>query len=141
MARKILAYGLPVYLYGLELLVRALANVWGENFSGPTLAGAGMVILLPLTEGKAIDVADNALRTRLTELKAKAHSTKETGFCDFVWLIFFASLLAWMASIFLTFRFEIVHAPPITLAFAIGCAIYIVAIVLSEVKVHIDGTG
>jgi hypothetical protein len=52
MFRKALLYGLPVYLYGLEFLLKLIANLKADSVAGPTLAGAGLGFLLPLTELK-----------------------------------------------------------------------------------------
>ena len=42
MIRKILLFGLPVYLYVLEALLKTVASVKSESLLGLTLAGAGM---------------------------------------------------------------------------------------------------
>jgi hypothetical protein len=103
MFRKILLYGLPIYLYGLELLLKAIANVTADSVAGPTLAGAGIGFLLPPTELKSV-VLDPTLAAALTKLNAVAYTSCAKTFTDFVWVAFFLSLGAWMYSIYLTLQ-------------------------------------
>ncbi|MGA8271449.1 MAG: hypothetical protein WB919_07795, partial [Candidatus Sulfotelmatobacter sp.] len=56
MFKKVMLYGLPLYLYGLELLLKALATIKADSVAGPTLAGAGLGFLLPLTELKPVSI-------------------------------------------------------------------------------------
>lgn len=95
MFRKILLYGLPLYLYGLELLLKAIANVTADSVAGPTLAGAAIGFLLPLTELKSVTM-DATLAQALTKLNARAHSPRDKVFTDLVWVIFFLSLGGWI---------------------------------------------
>jgi len=47
MFRKFLLYGMPVYLYALELLLKTMAAVQADSVAGPTLAGAGLASFCP----------------------------------------------------------------------------------------------
>jgi len=71
--RKILLYGLPVYLYGLEFLLRQMAKTHSDSLAGPTLAGAGIGFLLPLTELKKIQL-EPALLAQLQTAKLQVYS-------------------------------------------------------------------
>ena len=132
MFRKVLLYGLPVYLYGLEIFLRTLANVGMESLAGPTLAGAGMAFLLPLTELKQLKIDEAAARV-LAEANAKAYSARDKVFSDFVWLAFFLSLAGWMYALFRIMR-PLPAPQSINWSFASGCAVFVVSIVLSEIK-------
>lgn len=134
MFHKLLLYSLPVYLYGLELLLKALAALPGDSLAGPTLAGAGIGFLLPLTQLKPIAI-DPALATHLANISAAVYSPRDRKFSDFVWLMFFVSLLAWMYTIFLTSRPG--SADSTVGPLAIGSSVYALAIVLAEAKERI----
>ncbi|MGA9043232.1 MAG: hypothetical protein WB421_22225 [Terriglobales bacterium] len=133
MFKKIMLYGLPLYLYGLELLLKAFANIKADSVAGPTLAGAGLGFLLPLTELKAVAI-DPAVRKKLEEAKAAVYSKSDKTFCDFVWVCFFASLASWMWCIYLTLHPLRESSGYINKSFTIGCIIFIVSVVLTEVK-------
>ncbi len=130
MFRKILLYGLPLYLYGLELLLKAIANVTADSVAGPTLAGAGIGFLLPLTELKSV-VIDAPLAQALTALNAVAYSPRAKTFSDFVWVMFFLSLGGWMYSIYLTLH-RAGQPQAINWPFVIGAVTFAVSIGLSE---------
>jgi len=130
MFRKFLLYGLPLYLYGLETFLKTIAAVGAESFLGPTLAGAGIGFLMPLTDLKLIPVADSIAK-ELSRLSATAISSRDRRFVDFVWVVFFLSLGAWMYSVFLSFH---PSQNPIISPVTIGCVIFIVSLVLSEIK-------
>lgn len=138
MFRKILLYGLPVYLYGLELLLRTLANVKADSVAGPTLAGAGIGFLLPLTQLKQVAVADQKLQATLAKMHAKVHSSRDQQFTEFVWFMFFVSLGSWMYSLYLTLKptqaQTVAIAVPLNWPLSIGCAIFFVSIILAEIK-------
>jgi len=131
--RKILLYGLPIYLYGLELLLKAMANVTADSVAGPTLAGAGIGFLLPLTQLKTVAVADQNLQAELAKMRVKVHKTSDEQFTDFVWFAFFLSLAAWMFSIYLTLK-PIQPPVPLNWPLSIGCVIFVISIVLAEIK-------
>jgi hypothetical protein len=133
MFRKILLYGLPLYLYALELLIKAVASVNADSVAGPTLAGAGIGFLLPLTELKRIQV-DPALLTQLKSAGASVYSPRDKSFSDFVWVAFFLSLVAWMYSISLTLRHSSGSHGAVNWPLLIGCIIFVAAVVLAEVK-------
>jgi hypothetical protein len=133
MFKKILIFGLPVYLYGLESLMKALASIQSDSVAGPTLAGAALSFLLPLTEFKPVPLPPSTQR-RLNIAGANAHLTKDKNFVDLVWLVFFLSLGGWRLSLYLTFK-------PLRLlggfandSFALGVIIYLAALALSLLK-------
>jgi hypothetical protein len=133
MFKKILLYGLPVYLYLLELLLKLFASIKADSVAGPTLAGAALGFLLPLTDLK-VPSLDPAILAQLKKAKASAHSKRDKAFSDFVWVCFFSSLALWMFCIYLTLRplresGKIVNTPLL-----IGCIIFLVSIVLTEIK-------
>src|SRR5436305_1230590 len=101
MFRKILFYGLPIYLYGLEWLLKTVAAVTSESLLGPTLAGAGIGFLLPLTDLKALAIPDT-LKNELLQHKASIYSPRDKSLVDFVWVTFFISLGAWMYCVYLS---------------------------------------
>src|SRR5260221_2665704 len=103
MFKKILLYGLPVYLYGLEFLLKAFASIKSDSVAGPTLAGAALGFLLPLTELKVPNI-DPALLTQLKTAVASAYVSSDKTFSEFIWVCFFASLGGWMVSIYLTLQ-------------------------------------
>lgn len=133
MFKKMLLYGLPLYLYGLEFLLKALANIQADSVAGPTLAGAGLGFLLPLTDLKAVPV-DARVLEQLKSKGANAYSETDRAFSDFVWVFFFASLGAWMACIYLTLRPLENTFKHLNKSLLIGCIIFVVSIVLTEIK-------
>lgn len=133
MFRKFLLYGLPLYMYVLELLLKQFANMNADSVAGPTLAGAGIGFLLPLTELKRPAV-DQALLTQLKNANIAVYSPKDKAFSDGVWFAFFFSLLGWMYSIFLTVkRSGSVHTG-VNWALTIGCIVFVASVVLAEFK-------
>jgi uncharacterized membrane protein (DUF485 family) len=139
MFRKAMLYGLPVYLYGLELLLKGFAAIKADSVVGPTLAGAGLGFLLPLTELKAVSSIDPELRRKLEEAKAAVYSRTDKSFSDFVWVCFFCSLAFWMWCIYLTLHVTQesgwhVLGWSVNKSFAIGCIIFLVSVVLTEIK-------
>jgi hypothetical protein len=134
MFRKVLLYGLPVYLYGLELLLKAVAAIGSESLLGPTMAGAGIGFLLPLTDLKPVSVPATLMK-ELKDHKASIYSERDKVLVDFVWVTFFLSLAAWMYSVFLSFPTH--HASYSWIPAAIGCAVFLISLVLSEIKERI----
>jgi hypothetical protein len=139
MFRKAMLYGLPIYLYGLELLLKHFAAITADSVVGPTLAGAGLGFLLPLTELKEVSSVDHEVLRKLKEAKAVAYSRRDKSFSDFVWVCFFSALGFWMWCIYLTL--PVAQGPgwnafgwDINKSFVIGCIIFFVSIVLTEIK-------
>ena len=133
MFKKILLYGLPIYLYGLEFLLKAIASIQADSVAGPTLAGAGLGFLLPLTDLKT-PALDPKVLNQLKAAGASAYSTGDKTFCDFVWVLFFASLAAWMFCIYLTLRPAHGVGGTLNKSLLIGCIIFVVSIVMAEIK-------
>jgi hypothetical protein len=133
MFKKVLIYGLPVYLYGLESLMKALASIKADSVAGPTLAGAALSLLVPLTEFKTVPLSGSAVK-QLDALGADAHLRKDKNFIDFIWLFFFVSLGAWVLCIYLTLRPPQGLRNSANLSLMIGCIIYLSAVALAELK-------
>jgi hypothetical protein len=133
MFRKVLLYGLPVYMYVLESLLKTVASVTSDSLAGPTLAGAGIGFLLPLTDLKQIQI-DPAIAAQVARANARLYSPRDKMFTDLVWLSFFLALAAWMYSIFLTMK---PSGAQFNAPFLIGCAIFIASIGMAEVKERI----
>jgi hypothetical protein len=131
MIRKVLLYGLPLYLYLLEAFLKTIASVTSESLLGPTLAGAGIGFLLPLTEFKQVEIDAN-LASELQKSKAFVYSTSDKILVDFVWLAFLISLGAWMYSVFLTFHPK--QVPLNTSPLVIGCVVFVISLILAEIK-------
>ena len=134
MFRKILLYGLPIYLFGLEFLLRTIASIGSDSLLGPTLAGAGIGFLLPLTELKPVALPDT-LKNELEKLKASVYSERDKLLIDCTWIVFFISLGAWMYSVFLSF--PPAHNSSFSLPVFIGCAVFVISLILSEIKERI----
>ncbi|WP_321935382.1 hypothetical protein [Paraburkholderia sp. J8-2] len=135
MFRKILVYGLPLYLYALEALIRTIGAIHTETVLGPTLAGAGIGFLLEATDLKPMKLSPDVVAA-LGKLDAKVYSEREKRLVDFIWLAFCLSLGAWMYSLFCTFHPE---AGPVAYAsLFIGCGVFFVSIVLSAVKENVN---
>jgi hypothetical protein len=134
MFRKILLYGLPAYLYMLEVFLKTLASVGADSLLGPTLAGAGIGFLLPLTEPKKIDLG-GATEARLKKLNAIAFSQRDKVFVDCVWIAFLIALAAWMYALYLSFKpsENVLLISPLI----IGCIIFVGSVVLTEIKERI----
>jgi hypothetical protein len=128
--KKILAFSLPLYLYGLEYLLKALASINSDSVAGPTLAGAALSFLLPLTEFRSVSVPA-ATRKRLSAIGADAHLEKDKTFVDLVWLVFFVSLGGWMLCIDLTLRPLRLFGTYLNDSFIIGSIIYVGSVVLT----------
>jgi len=131
--RKVLLYGLPIYLYGLELLLKALASIQADSIAGPTLAGAGLGFLLPLTELKDVPV-DPTTKKALDAKKASAYSKNDKTFCDFIWTCFFVSLGAWMYCMYLTLKLPRETGSVLNRSLAIGCIVFLGSVALTELK-------
>jgi hypothetical protein len=132
MFKKILLYGLPVYLYLLEFLLKAFASIKADSVAGPTLAGAGLGFLIPLTDLK-VPTIDPDLAKQLKAAGATAHVSSDKNFSDFVWIVFFVSLGLWMRCIYLTLR-PLEAGKYVDNSLVIGCIIFVVSIVLTEIK-------
>src|SRR5262245_39204060 len=103
MVRKVLLYALPLYLYVLEVLLKAMAAVKDESVLGPTLAGAGIGFLLPLTELKRVQVGGQT-GSYLERQDVVVYKPTDKNLVDFVWFAILASLLGWVYALFLTFK-------------------------------------
>lgn len=108
MFKKLMLYGLPVYLYILEAVLKTFAAIKADSVAGPTLAGAGLGFLLPLTELKEIPVPPEVL-SKLKDTKTAVYSPTDKTFSDLIWVCFFVALLLWMWCIYLTLH----PTPPI----------------------------
>ncbi|HTW23505.1 MAG TPA: hypothetical protein VMD78_07895 [Candidatus Baltobacteraceae bacterium] len=135
MFKKILLYGLPLYLYGLEFLLKAFASIKADSVAGPSLAGAGLGFLLPLTDLKPVSL-DADVMDELRAAGAGVYSPRDKTFSDFVWLCFFLSLGAWMLSIYWTLK-PLAHPSIVNRPLLIGCIIFLVSITLAEIKERI----
>jgi hypothetical protein len=133
MFRKILLYGLPLYLYGLEFLLKAFASIKSDSVAGPTLAGAALGFLLPLTELKVPSI-DPRLLEQLKATGASAYTASDKTFSDFIWLCFFAALGGWMVSIYFTLQPLRESGKALNKSLLIGCIIFGISIVLAEIK-------
>jgi hypothetical protein len=136
MLKRVLLYTLPLYLYGLEFLLKAVASIKSDSVAGPTLAGAALGFLLPLTELKT-PMIDPTILKQLKASGASVYSTKDKSFCDMVWLFFFLSLGLWMFCIYLTI--QSLHSSSVSEkilneSLLIGCIMFLVSVVLAEIK-------
>ena len=142
MFRKVLLYGLPVYLYALELFLKSVANISQDSVAGPTLAGAGIGFLLPLTEFKDVTTLPADVATALKSKGGKAYAENDKKLVDFIWLTFFLSLIGWMYSLRLTFSGAQlvwqVSSIPLNVSLTIGCAVFVASIILTEMKEAIN---
>jgi hypothetical protein len=140
MFRKILLYGLPVYLYALESLLKTIAAVNSESLLGPTLAGAGIGFLLPLTDLKQVPIPES-MRNELSKLNANIYYPRDKQLVEGIWVAFFASLAAWMYSVFLTFPpthpSQLTHPSVLSLPVIIGCVVFAISMILCELKERI----
>lgn len=140
MFRKMLLYGLPLYMYGLELFLKSVANVSQDSVAGPTLAGAGIGFLLPLTELKPVASLPQEIQNALRQNGGSAYSARDKTLVDFIWVAFFLALVAWMYSVKRTFGST--GATPasgatINVSLTIGCAVFVCSIILTEIKERI----
>ena len=129
--RKILVFGLPIYMYVMEVLLKTMASITSESLFGITLAGAGIGFLLPLTELKRIQVTGRAGEF-LQSVHLEAYSVKDKRVVDVAWVAFLSSLLAWIYALFLTFKHS--NAGGSVWPTVIGGGIFVCAVVLSEIK-------
>jgi hypothetical protein len=133
MARRILVYGTPVYLYLLEVLLRTLASVKMESVAGPTIAAAGIGFLIPLFQLKQAQI-DPKLQKQIDSNKFKVIAQKDDSLLALITLSFVLSLAAWMYSLFLVIKPLTDEAQSSLLSIAIGSLVFIVSIALSEIK-------
>ncbi len=133
MLKKLLVYTLPLYLYGLEFLLKQIASVQSDSLAGPTLAGAALRFLLPLTELKKPAI-DPFILEQLKAAGASAYIKRDKRFSDFVWVCFFAALGAWILCIYLTLKPLREPGKVFNESFAIGCILFLISIVLAEIK-------
>jgi hypothetical protein len=134
MVRKVLAFGLPIYLFLLELFLKTVAGLGSESLLGPTLAGAGIGFLLPLTDLKPIPLPEG-LEDELADLDADVFLPRDKELTDWIWLAFLISLVAWMYSVFLSF--PPAHPSFLSLPVVIGCAVFVLSIIFTEIKERI----
>ena len=133
MFKRLLLYALPLYLYGLEFLLKAVASIESDSVAGPTLAGAALGFLLPLTELKTPAI-DPVVLGQLKKSGASVYLKRDKTFCDIVWLFFFLSLGMWMFCIYLTLKPLQVTEQILNRSLLIGCIMFVVSVVMTEIK-------
>ena len=133
MIRKMLIYGLPIYLVGLEILLRIVINKESIDFAGPTLGGSGLGILVTLTEHKEVNLTAAAQRA-LEARSARAFLSKDQKFIEFVWLMFLLMLAGWLATLYLSIEGLGKDLLIFPLPLIIGAVSYLIAIVSAEFK-------
>jgi hypothetical protein len=104
----------------------------GSSVAGPTLAGAGLGYLIPLTELRPAPVGV-FLERMLEEQNLCAMSYQDKSFAEMVWVAFFVSLGAWMYSLYLILPGNAAGpALMVNWSVVIGGAVFFGSVLLSE---------
>ena len=131
MLTRILTYGFVFFLIFLEWLLRTLSNVDSQEFMGPTLAAAGIGLLVPLTtaKNKAASLSSNTQQQILGYIVI---SKKEQTMVGVIWIFLFLLLTCWTYDLCLIGKKcpAVFGISPLWL----GGIAYFVAVILSEVK-------
>lgn len=98
MLNNILTIGFPIYLIFFELLLRTIASVDASAFIGPTLAAAGLSVLISLAEStkgnSGIELSyelKEQLKSANVEVVKKSHKLYE----KLIWGCILLGLLVW----------------------------------------------
>jgi hypothetical protein len=130
MLKRFLLYGMPIYLLVVEFGLRSLlSNMPGRTeeisliLSGPTIAVAGLSLILPALSPKPVPLPPGAPADAIVINKS------DQRVIELAMISVFILFIAWAFSIYLT------HAsPPSTWAFIIGLVTYIIGIIFTEIK-------
>ena len=131
MFHKLFKYSIPLYLLGLEAILGAFSLEVEASLVGPTLAGAGIGLLAPLTKLKDVSIPADA-RRELDAVGAKVHLARDESFVEFVWIMFVLSLACWLFTVHLASASGQADAGSWPLV--LGCVVFGVAIGSSEYK-------
>lgn len=101
MINRIFTIGFPLYLILFELLLRSFSGTDTSSFIGPTIAAAGLSILISLTEIKEYKNEDKLKQTVKDEIKKYGLSLinkKELIFERVLWFLVLVGLIVWYSS-------------------------------------------
>ena len=96
MSNRVLIYTFPFFLVLMEWLLRVAVTVNSKEFIAPTIAAAGLGLLLPLTapKNRAMALSETTLR-ELEATRVVIIPKRERVLIDVVWVLIFLALGAW----------------------------------------------
>jgi len=133
--KKLTVYGFPLFLIGLEAILRAALQLDSLAFTGPTLAAGGVALVVPIILPKRRDYGlSTATEVELESKGITFVSSAEQLLAD---VAVFAILLltgAWMLSLYLSCKLPSREVMGVPLFLLVGITCYFIGIVMSELK-------
>jgi hypothetical protein len=137
MANRVLIYGFPLFLWFMEWLLRLPLQNGPTDFLAPTIAAAGLGLLLPLTAQS--DWQAELKKVTVREIGILKLVVKKMGherlFIESVWVGILVSVAAWAICVVTTCRPELLPFKWPHIYSAVG--IYTLAVALGEIKVRL----
>jgi hypothetical protein len=137
MLKRFLIYVLPIYLMTIEWAMDKTQVIEHSNALGPTLAAVALGLLGSVVVPKLrIVEMKKEIKGRKTVEKLFVNKPSDQKLCEIGWIVLFASLMLWAYILYLTERDVILnlYITSLPTSVTIGIAIYIVSILLSELK-------
>ena len=131
---KMIIFGFPVFLIGLEYLIRQIAKLEAYSFIGPSLASVGVGALIPLIEPKKKDFGLPA--ATIADYKSRGillKSEREETFILCVWLFILVLILGWAFALYLSSKLLTQTTWDIP-SLALGLISYTIGITFSQIK-------
>jgi hypothetical protein len=123
--KRFFLYGMPLYLIVIEVASRHFLAGEAVNYalSGPTVAVAGLSLMLPISIPKRVETPQN-LPPNYT-----AVDKSDQRLIEIAMIAFFVLIAAWVLSIYLAYDNQMS-----ILAIIIGSLIYAIGIIFTELK-------
>jgi hypothetical protein len=133
MPNRALIYAFPFFLLLMEWLLRVSLTVNSQEFVAPTIAAAGLGLLIPLTgfKRREVKIPDDTKR-QIDALGWVLVPKRERHLIDFVWLAVLVALGGWASCLVFACKPQ---ANPMRVApFWYAMAVYFLAVIFSELK-------
>jgi hypothetical protein len=131
---RILLYLFPIFLVALEFVFRGTLSLSDDSrtFLGPTLAAAGLGLILPLVVPKRSIPASDELKARYGNVSIV--DKRDKFVIDLSWIFVFVCTAAWVYSLSLSCRQKDVLWWQFPCYIYPGFFNYAVGIILTEIK-------
>ncbi|HEV7910424.1 MAG TPA: hypothetical protein VGP28_04915 [Methylocella sp.] len=142
MLKRFLLYGFPLYLLCIEYFVKfLLAGADGSDSlaissTAPTIAAAGLSLLMPIVIPKPVPEMSEAVRKQYPDKKITIIGQADQHLINSAWIFIFVIAALWGYSLYLNEKHIESVLPGIHLraTWIIGLASYIVGVVHTEIK-------
>ena len=123
--KRFFLYGMPIYLLIIEITAKHLLNNEPVNYalSGPTIAVAGISLILPVLTTKPVPIPANSSSTMILINRT------DQKLIELATIMFFLLVIPWVGSTYLAHE-----ATTGVWAIVIGCLIYAVGVFLTGWK-------